>query len=61
MAKQFSVVAEALTRNEQLIVTELAAVQGSPIDIQGYYRPEPEICARVMRPSQTLNKIIDGI
>jgi len=61
LAKQFSVVAEALTKNEQLIVNELNAVQGSPIDIQGYYRPEPEICARVMRPSTTLNKIIDSI
>ena len=61
LAKQFTVVAEALTKNEQIIVTELAAVQGSPIDIQGYYRPEPEICARAMRPSTTLNQIIDGI
>ncbi len=61
LAKQFSVVAEALTKNEQLIVHELNAVQGSPVDIQGYFRPEPEICARVMRPSTTLNKIIDSI
>jgi isocitrate dehydrogenase len=61
LAKQFSHVAEALTKNEQIIVNELNAVQGSPVDIQGYYRPEPEICARVMRPSKTLNSIIDAI
>ncbi len=61
LAKQFSSIANALTKNEQHIVDELRSVQGSPIDIQGYYKPESAICAKVMRPSGTLNKIIDNI
>ncbi len=61
LAKQFSSIANALTKNEQHIIDELRSVQGSPIDIQGYYKPESAICAKVMRPSGTLNKIIDNI
>ena len=40
---------------------ELNAVQGKPADIGGYYRPDPEKAARVMRPSQTLNDALDSL
>jgi isocitrate dehydrogenase len=42
-------------------VAELAAVQGEPVAIGGYYHPDPKRCTAAMRPSATLNAIIDGI
>jgi isocitrate dehydrogenase len=51
----FQPLAETLTRNEEKIVAELAAVQGKPADIGGYYLPDTEKCQSVMRPSATLN------
>ncbi|WP_405373073.1 MULTISPECIES: NADP-dependent isocitrate dehydrogenase [unclassified Microbacterium] len=61
LAAAFAPVAEALTSNEDAIVAELVAVQGSPAEIGGYYRPNPELVTAVMRPSTTLNGIIDGL
>jgi isocitrate dehydrogenase len=61
LAAVFAPVAEALAADEQTIVAELVAVQGSPVDIGGYYRPDGERVAAVMRPSATLNGIIDSI
>ncbi len=61
LAEVFGPVAEALASNEQQIVDELIAVQGSPVDIGGYYRPDADLVQAVMRPSQTFNEIIDGI
>ncbi|MCQ4208281.1 NADP-dependent isocitrate dehydrogenase [Streptomyces longispororuber] len=55
LAKAFAPLAEVLAANEQKIVDELIAVQGSPADIGGYYQPDPAKAAKVMRPSQTLN------
>ncbi len=52
---QFAPLAKTLTENEQTIVAELAAVQGKPVDIGGYYLPDTEKCSAVMRPSATLN------
>jgi isocitrate dehydrogenase len=52
---QFKPLAETLARNEQKIIAELAAVQGKPADIGGYYMPSPQKCESVMRPSATLN------
>jgi isocitrate dehydrogenase len=57
----FSPVAEQLVGNEATIIEELNAVQGKPVDIGGYYRPNRELTANVMRPSQTLNAVIDGL
>jgi len=57
----FSGVATALRANEQVIVDELLAAQGAPQDVGGYYQPNPELAAKAMRPSPTLNRIIDGI
>ncbi len=57
----FTPVAKQLTENEDKIVAELNAVQGSAVDIGGYYRPNKALASKVMRPSQTLNAIIDSL
>jgi isocitrate dehydrogenase len=51
----FAPVAKALIEQEQKIVGELNAVQGKPVDIGGYYMPEPKKLEAIMRPSATLN------
>jgi isocitrate dehydrogenase len=61
LAAVFAPIAESLAAREQQIVDELLAVQGSPVDIGGYYRPDPAKVVEVMRPSATLNEIIDAI
>ena len=58
LAAEFAPIAKALAENEAKIVGELAAVQGSPADIGGYYHADPAKLATVMRPSATLNAII---
>ena len=55
LAEEFAPLAALLGDREQVIVDELLAVQGSPCDIGGYYLPEPELAAVVMRPSTTFN------
>ncbi len=57
----FTPVAKQLTENEDKIVAELNAVQGSAADIGGYYRPNKALASKVMRPSQTLNAIVDSL
>ncbi|MBE1281948.1 MAG: NADP-dependent isocitrate dehydrogenase [Rhodobacteraceae bacterium] len=59
LAAEFAPVAEALVSNEEAILSELAAAQGPAADIGGYYRPSVELKAKIMRPSATLNGIID--
>ena len=61
LAKRFGKVAEALTGNEEKIVRELNKAQGLPVELGGYYRPDPALVSKAMRPSSTLNAIIDGI
>ncbi|WP_144795855.1 NADP-dependent isocitrate dehydrogenase [Microbacterium paludicola] len=61
LAAAFAPVAKALTAKEQEIVSELNGAQGTSVDIGGYYRPDVEKVEKVMRPSQTLNGIIDTI
>jgi len=51
-------VAAALTGNEETIVAELAAVQGSPVEVGGYFRPDDALAAAAMRPSATFNDAI---
>ena len=58
LAARFAPLAQQLADNEQTIVAELAAVQGKPVDIGGYYLPDFEKLAAVMRPSQTLNAVL---
>ena len=57
----FTPIAKALADNEQTIVDELNAAQGSAVDINGYYFPDPALASKAMRPSSTLNGIIDGL
>jgi isocitrate dehydrogenase len=57
---KFASLAKALTDNEQKIVAELAAVQGKPADIGGYYMPDMQRMTSVMRPSATLNAALES-
>jgi isocitrate dehydrogenase len=61
LKQRFAPVAEALAANEAKITEELLAVQGAPVDIGGYYFPDEAKCSGAMRPSATLNAIIDNI
>ncbi|CAE6715041.1 MULTISPECIES: NADP-dependent isocitrate dehydrogenase [Paraburkholderia] len=58
---QFAGVAKAMADNEAKIIEELGAAQGKPVDIGGYYRPNVELTSKAMRPSATLNKIVDAV
>ncbi|MFJ5861714.1 NADP-dependent isocitrate dehydrogenase [Pseudarthrobacter sp. NPDC092439] len=58
LAASFGAVADALSSQEETIVGELAEVQGSPVDIGGYYHPDNTRTSAVMRPSATLNKVL---
>jgi isocitrate dehydrogenase len=58
---KFTAVAEALERNEARIVAELNGVQGNPVEVGGYYRPDPQLAGAAMRPSATLNAIVNAI
>jgi isocitrate dehydrogenase len=57
----FVPIAKQLAENEQVIVAELNNVQGTPADLGGYYRPDRQLTAKVMRPSATLNAVIDNM
>ncbi|MBK0419659.1 NADP-dependent isocitrate dehydrogenase [Leucobacter sp. CSA1] len=61
LARVFAPVAEQLSAREETIVAELVAVQGEPAEIGGYYRPDSELVAAVMRPSASLNEVIDSL
>ena len=58
---RFTGVADALATSETQITTELLAAQGQPVDLGGYYRPDPVLAEKVMRPSATFNLIIDSL
>src|SRR5213075_708227 len=60
VASKFAPVAKALQENEAKINEELIAAQGRSQDIGGYYHPDPEKAYAAMRPSATLNAIVDG-
>jgi isocitrate dehydrogenase len=61
LAASFDLVAQQLTDQEDVIVAELLDVQGHPVDLGGYYRPDPDRTAAVMRPSATFNQILDRL
>ncbi|RNE62197.1 NADP-dependent isocitrate dehydrogenase [Cryobacterium tepidiphilum] len=61
LAGAFTTIAEQLAQNEDTILGELLGVQGSPVDIGGYYHPSDEKASDVMRPSPTLNRILAGL
>jgi isocitrate dehydrogenase len=57
----FAPIADALEQNESRIVGELIGVQGKPVDVGGYYLPDPALTAQAMRPSATFNAIVDRL
>ena len=61
LAERFAPIAAALADKESVILEELDAAQGDPVDIGGYYNPDEAAATRAMRPSATLNSIIDSI
>jgi len=61
LADKFAPIAKELKENEQKIIDELLAVEGKPADIGGYYKPDDSLADKAMRPSSTLNKIVDSI
>ncbi|NCG22034.1 MAG: NADP-dependent isocitrate dehydrogenase [Rhodobacterales bacterium] len=61
LAANFAATAQALADNEVVILEELIAAQGTPVDIGGYYAPNTELATAAMRPSATFNKIIAAL
>jgi isocitrate dehydrogenase len=61
LASAFADLAKRLRENEETITEELLAVQGSPADIGGYYRPDDEKASAVMRPSTTFNEALASL
>ncbi len=61
LAEKFAPVAKALSANAETILAELEAAQGHAVDIGGYYNPDEAKTSQAMRPSDTLNGIIDSI
>ena len=61
LADKFTPVAEELIKNEEKILSELAAAEGKPQDIGGYFHPDDAKAEKAMRPSATLNTIIESI
>ncbi|MCK9563161.1 MAG: NADP-dependent isocitrate dehydrogenase, partial [Bacteroidales bacterium] len=61
LKSRFAPVAEQLRAAETSIVAELNEVQGKPVDIGGYYRPDAALTSSAMRPSATFNRILDAI
>ncbi|MFD3516446.1 NADP-dependent isocitrate dehydrogenase [Streptomyces sp. NPDC058657] len=58
LAEAFGQLAATLAEQEETIVSELIAVQGSPVEIGGYYQPDAKKASAVMRPSKTLNQAL---
>jgi len=59
LKERFQVFAETLQNNEDKINEELLAAQGEPVDIGGYYSPDPELTSKAMRPSATFNAALE--
>ncbi len=58
---RFAPLARTLAENEARIIAELTAVQGKPVDIGGYYRPDEKLVSAAMRPSQTFNAALAAL
>ncbi len=61
LAAKFAPIADALVSKEETIINELLSIEGSSQDIGGYFKPEDAKASAAMRPSATLNEIIDNI
>lgn len=60
LASKFTEVAKVLSSNEDEINEQLISVQGNSVEINGYYNPDENLVSKAMRPSETLNSIIDN-
>lgn len=58
LQRQFEPIADQLEEMEEKIVAELNGVQGSPVDLEGYYKPNEKRVSEAMRPSETFNAIL---
>ncbi|MCG8650914.1 MAG: NADP-dependent isocitrate dehydrogenase, partial [Pirellulales bacterium] len=61
LRQQFQKIAKQLRESESTIVDELNQAQGKPVDIGGYYQPDPEMTSRAMRPSATFNAVLESL
>jgi len=61
LKERFTSVSKEMLEKESVIVDELNGVQGKAMDIGGYFKPDPKLASQAMRPSETLNKILDSI
>jgi isocitrate dehydrogenase len=61
LADTFAGIAKTLSEQEKAIVAELIAVQGTPVDIGGYYQPDPALAEAVMRPSRIFNEALAAL
>ncbi|CAN5461053.1 NADP-dependent isocitrate dehydrogenase [soil metagenome] len=61
LQEHFAALADGLAKNEEKILEELAEVQGKAVDIGGYYFPDRELTAAVMRPSKAFNELISAV
>jgi isocitrate dehydrogenase len=61
LSTTFAPIAQQLEQHESTIVAELNGVQGKPVEIGGYYHPDPAKTSAAMRPSPTLNRIVDSM
>jgi isocitrate dehydrogenase len=61
LADRFKALAERLESSEATIIEELAEVQGSPVELGGYFHPDPERARAAMRPSKTLNEALESL
>jgi isocitrate dehydrogenase len=61
LAERFGALAMRLSEHEDKIVQELSEAQGSSVEIDGYYRPDPDKVAAAMRPSRTLNEALEAL
>ena len=58
LARKFAAIAAEIEAQESQIIEELASTQGQPCDLGGYYRPNADLVAKLMRPSDIFNRII---
>jgi isocitrate dehydrogenase len=61
LAERFERLAQRLAAEEEQIARELLEVQGYPVELGGYYRPDPERVAAAMRPSRTFNEALEAL
>ena len=57
----FTPIAEKLSKSKDEILKQLNNAQGSPVNIGGYYLPDPNLISKAMRPSNTFNSILESI